>query len=105
MLLVLNCLFLKLTDLPLDSQSGNQKGKTLIMSPLASLSEIEEAVTTARKAGCVDLILFKDALHLSRQSQQSNLLTIPIIWPKSFLPCQVVLFRIIPQVLACPSLL
>jgi pseudaminic acid synthase len=67
----------ELTDLPLIAKAAS-KGKPLIMSTgMASLSEIEEAVTTARKAGCVDLILLKCTSTYPAQASNTNLLTIP----------------------------
>jgi pseudaminic acid synthase len=67
----------ELTDLPLIAKAAS-KGKPLIMSTgMASLSEIEEAVTTARKAGCVDLILLKCTSTYPAQAANTNLLTIP----------------------------
>jgi pseudaminic acid synthase len=67
----------ELTDLPLIAKAAS-KGKPLIMSTgMASLSEIEEAVTAARKAGCVDLILLKCTSTYPAQASNTNLLTIP----------------------------
>ncbi|WP_100642355.1 pseudaminic acid synthase [Alteromonas facilis] len=67
----------ELTDLPLIAKAAS-KGKPLIMSTgMASLSEIEEAVSTARDAGCDDLILLKCTSTYPADAGNTNLLTIP----------------------------
>ena len=66
----------ELTDLPLISTAAS-KGKPLIMSTgMASLSEIEAAVFTARKAGCQDIILLKCTSTYPAQATNTNLNTI-----------------------------
>ena len=66
----------ELTDLPLISAAAS-KGKPLIMSTgMASLSEIEAAVITARKAGCQDIILLKCTSTYPAQATNTNLNTI-----------------------------
>lgn len=67
----------ELTDLPLIRKAAS-KGKPLIMSTgMASLSEIEEAVTTAKQAGCQDIILLKCTSTYPAEPTNTNLLTIP----------------------------
>lgn len=67
----------ELTDLPLISKAAST-GKPLMMSTgMASLSEIEQAVTTARAAGCDDLILLKCTSTYPAQATSTNLRTIP----------------------------
>ncbi|KXI27906.1 pseudaminic acid synthase [Paraglaciecola hydrolytica] len=67
----------ELTDLPLIRKAAS-KGKPLIMSTgMASLSEIEEAVTTAKQAGCSDIILLKCTSTYPAEPTNTNLLTIP----------------------------
>jgi pseudaminic acid synthase len=67
----------ELTDLPLIRKAAS-KGKPLIMSTgMASLSEIEEAVTTAKRAGCKEIILLKCTSTYPAQPTHTNLLTIP----------------------------
>lgn len=53
-------------------------GKPLIMSTgMASLAELDEAVRTARDAGCLDLILMKCTSSYPASPEHSNLRTIP----------------------------
>lgn len=67
----------ELTDLPLISKAAS-KGKPLIMSTgMASLSEIEEAVSAAKNAGCDDIILLKCTSTYPADASNTNLLTIP----------------------------
>ena len=67
----------ELTDIPLIRKAAS-KQKPLIMSTgMASLSEIELAVKTAKAAGCDDIILLKCTSTYPAQATQSNILTIP----------------------------
>jgi N-acetylneuraminate synthase len=67
----------ELTDLPLISKAAS-KQKPLIMSTgMASLSEIEQAVSTAKKAGCTDIVLLKCTSTYPAEPSNTNLLTIP----------------------------
>ncbi|XOV79326.1 MAG: pseudaminic acid synthase [Aestuariibacter sp.] len=67
----------ELTDLPLIAKAAS-KGKPLIMSTgMASLSEIEEAVDTARQHGCQDIILLKCTSTYPASEENTNLNTIP----------------------------
>ncbi|GGD72414.1 pseudaminic acid synthase [Lacimicrobium alkaliphilum] len=67
----------ELTDLPL-IKAAALKGKPLILSTgMATLAEIEEAVNTARKAGCKDIILLKCTSTYPAEASNTNLLTIP----------------------------
>ena len=53
-------------------------GKPLIVSTgMASLSELEQAVRTARSAGCKDLILLKCTSTYPASPENTNILTIP----------------------------
>lgn len=53
-------------------------GKPLIISTgMASLAELDEAVSTARKAGCRDLVLLKCTSNYPASPADSNLRTIP----------------------------
>lgn len=53
-------------------------GKPLIISTgLASLAELDEAVTTAREAGCCDLILLKCTSSYPASPEETNIRTIP----------------------------
>lgn len=67
----------ELTDLPLIKKAAS-KGKPLIMSTgMASLSEIEQAVNTAKQAGCEDIILLKCTSTYPAEPINTNLLTLP----------------------------
>ena len=65
-----------------------QTGKPIIISTgLATLSELEEAVNTARDAGCKDLILLKCTSTYPAEASDSNLNTIPHL--QNLFNCQV----------------
>ncbi|MFC3095077.1 pseudaminic acid synthase [Alteromonas sediminis] len=66
----------ELTDLPLIAHAAS-KGKPLIMSTgMASLAEIEMAVSSANKAGCSDIILLKCTSTYPAEPVNTNLNTI-----------------------------
>ncbi len=66
-------------DLPLIRKIAGT-GKPIIMSTgMATLAELDEAVSTAREAGCKDLILLKCTSSYPAGPEDSNLLTIPHI--------------------------
>ena len=65
------------TDLPLLRKIA-VTGKPMIVSTgLASLAEVDEAVRTARQAGCRDLVLLKCTSSYPASPVLSNLVTIP----------------------------
>lgn len=65
------------TDLPLIRKVA-ATGKPMIVSTgMASLGELEELVTTARKGGCQDLILLKCTSTYPATPENSHLRTIP----------------------------
>lgn len=65
------------TDLPLIRRVA-ATGKPLIISTgMATVAELHETVTTAREAGCNDLILLKCTSTYPATPENSNLLTIP----------------------------
>jgi N-acetylneuraminate synthase len=67
----------ELTDLPLIKKAAS-KGKPMIMSTgMASLSEIEQAVNTAKQAGCQQIILLKCTSTYPALPINTNLVTIP----------------------------
>lgn len=67
----------EIVDLPL-IQKAASTGKPLIISTAtANLVEISEAVQTARKAGCKDLILLKCTASYPASPEDANLNTIP----------------------------
>jgi len=67
----------EIVDLPL-IQKVAATGKPLIISTgMATIAEIDEAVRTARDAGCKDLILLKCTSTYPASPENSNILTIP----------------------------
>ena len=65
------------TDLPL-IRAVAETGKPVIISTgMATISEIEEAVMTARAAGCKDLVLLKCTSTYPAAPEDSNLASIP----------------------------
>ncbi|HSI22798.1 MAG TPA: pseudaminic acid synthase [Methylophilaceae bacterium] len=65
------------TDLPLIRRVA-ATGKPLIISTgIATVAELHETVTTAKEAGCKDLILLKCTSTYPATPENSNLLTIP----------------------------
>ncbi len=63
--------------LPLIKKAA-ETGKPLIISTgMASLGELEQSVTTAREAGCTDLILLKCTSTYPATPQNTNIRTIP----------------------------
>jgi len=59
-------------------KKASQTGKPLIISTgMASISELDEAVETARQNGCKDLILLKCTSSYPSTPEGSNILTIP----------------------------
>ncbi|GAA0857163.1 pseudaminic acid synthase [Aliiglaciecola litoralis] len=66
----------ELTDIPLIRKAAST-GKPLIMSTgMATLSEIEDAVNTARNAGCQEIILLKCTSTYPASPENTNLATI-----------------------------
>ena len=63
--------------LPLIKKVAAQGKPVIISTGLASISEIDEAVATARAAGCTDLILLKCTSTYPASPENSNVATIP----------------------------
>lgn len=75
------------TDLPL-IRKVSATGKPVIMSTgMATAAELDEAVRTAREAGCTKLILLKCTSSYPATPESTNLLTIPHM--RSLFGCQV----------------
>ncbi len=65
------------TDIPLVKYIASTKKPMIVSTGMASLEEIEELVTTARDAGCNNLIVLHCISSYPAPLDQSNLLTIP----------------------------
>lgn len=69
----------ELVDLPLIRHVA-QTGKPMIMSTgMASLAEIDDAVRTARDAGCHDIVLLKCTSTYPATPENTNVLTVPAL--------------------------
>jgi pseudaminic acid synthase len=65
------------TDLPLIRKVAGTGKPVIISTGMANLAEIDEAVRTARAAGCRDLVLLKCTSSYPASPAASNLATIP----------------------------
>lgn len=65
------------TDLPLIRKVASTGKPVIISTGMATLSEIDSAVTTARDAGCRELVLLKCTSSYPASPENSNILTIP----------------------------
>ncbi|MBD2680433.1 MULTISPECIES: pseudaminic acid synthase [Nostoc] len=65
------------TDLPLIRKVANTGKPMIISTGMATISELDETVRTAREAGCQDLILLKCTSSYPATPENTNLLTIP----------------------------
>ena len=75
------------TDLDLIYKVASTGKPVIISTGMASVAEISDAVSTARDAGCRDLILLKCTSAYPASPEDVNLLTIPHM--KSLFKCQV----------------
>lgn len=75
------------TDLPLIRRVAATGKPVIISTGMASLAEIDEAVRTAREAGCRDLILLKCTSSYPASPAASNVATIPVL--RSIFACEV----------------
>jgi N-acetylneuraminate synthase len=75
------------TDLPLISKIAKTGKPIIISTGMATLSELDEAVSTIRKAGCRDFILLKCTSTYPASPEDTNLSTIPNM--QQLFKCQV----------------
>jgi N-acetylneuraminate synthase len=75
------------TDLDLIRKVASTGKPVIISAGMASISEISEAVLTAREAGCNDLIILKCTSSYPAFPEDANLLTIPHM--RELFNCQV----------------
>ncbi|OQA53942.1 MAG: NeuB family protein [Euryarchaeota archaeon ADurb.Bin294] len=67
----------EIVDLPLIHRVASTGKPVIISTGMATIAEIDEAVRTARDAGCRDLILLKCTSTYPSSPENSNILTIP----------------------------
>lgn len=67
----------EVTDLPLIRKVARTGKPVIISTGMATLAEIDEAVRTAREAGCKDLVLLKCTSTYPATPENTNLRTIP----------------------------
>jgi pseudaminic acid synthase len=65
------------TDLPLIRRVAATGKPMIISTGMASIAELDDAVRTAREAGCKDLILLKCTSTYPAKASNTNILTIP----------------------------
>ena len=67
----------ELVDIPLIEYAAKTKKPLIISTGMANICEIEEGVTTARKAGAEEIILLKCVSSYPARPEEMNLRTIP----------------------------
>ena len=65
------------TDLPLIRRVAATGKPMIISTGMATVAELDETVSTAREAGCKDLVLFKCTSTYPATADNTNILTIP----------------------------
>ena len=65
------------TDLPLIRKVAATGKPMIISTGMATVAELDEAVRTAREAGCIDIILLKCTSTYPATPEDTNILTIP----------------------------
>lgn len=74
-------------DIPLIRKVASTGKPMIISTGMATLAELDEAVCTAREAGCKDIVLLKCTSSYPADPGSSNILTIPHM--KSLFNCEV----------------
>ena len=74
-------------DLSLIRKVASTQKPVIMSTGMATLSELDEAVKTAREAGCQDLILLKCTSSYPASEENSNMITIPHM--RDMFNCQV----------------
>lgn len=69
----------EIVDLPLISQAASTGRPMIISTGMATLAEIDEAVTAARSAGCNELLLMKCTSTYPASPEASNLASIEVL--------------------------
>lgn len=77
----------EITDLPLIKRVAKTKKPLIISTGMASIAEIDDAVQTARQAGCQQIMLLKCTSSYPASPEESNIQTIPHI--QQLFNCQV----------------
>lgn len=67
----------EITDLPLIRKAASTGKPVIISTGMAAVAEIDEAVRTAKEAGCSDIILLKCTSSYPASPADSHLMTIP----------------------------
>lgn len=74
-------------DLPLIKKVASTKKPMIVSTGMATIAELDELVTTAREAGCKDMILLKCTSSYPSTPEHSNIVTIPHL--QKLFNCQV----------------
>ena len=77
----------EINDLPLIRKVASTRKPMIISTGMASLSEIEEAISNAKDAGCTEIVLLKCTSTYPASPKNSNLKTIPNL--KDIFNCEV----------------
>jgi pseudaminic acid synthase len=74
-------------DIPLIKKVASTGKPMIISTGMASVAELDEAVTAAREAGCKDIVLLKCTSSYPATPENSNIMTIPHM--RELFQCQV----------------
>jgi pseudaminic acid synthase len=70
------------TDLPLIRRVAGTGKPVIVSTGMATLDELDETVRVARESGCRDLVLLKCTSTYPATPENTNLLTIPMLWER-----------------------